>query len=125
MTRGTGSINQGFLIKKVREQAGLTQDEFADWFGVTQVTISNWESGHSSPKGYNLRLVEQFIRSPEIFKSLGKICRARLRGKEPPVYEFACGGRITASAFVTSCPFCSRPTDLIRWKDVRRHVKSG
>lgn len=37
-------------LKHAREQAGLTQQAFADKLGVTKNSISNYENGVSSPK---------------------------------------------------------------------------
>ncbi len=37
-------------LKQAREQAGLTQQAFADKLGVTKNSISNYENGVSSPK---------------------------------------------------------------------------
>lgn len=37
-------------LKQAREQAGLTQQSFADKLGVTKNSISNYENGVSSPK---------------------------------------------------------------------------
>ena len=33
----------GRNIRSIREQAGLSQDEFAEWFSVKQPTVANWE----------------------------------------------------------------------------------
>ncbi|WP_416675929.1 helix-turn-helix transcriptional regulator [Egbenema bharatensis] len=37
-------------LLKLRQQAGLTQQELADALGVTQKTISIWEKGSVEPK---------------------------------------------------------------------------
>lgn len=35
----------GRNIRSIREQAGLSQDEFAEGFSVKQPTVANWETG--------------------------------------------------------------------------------
>jgi len=44
MTRALGAH-----IRSVRSAKGLTQKEFADLFGVSQVAVSNWEKGTDRP----------------------------------------------------------------------------
>ena len=36
-------------IKKLREEAGLTQDEFAEKIFVTRTAVSKWENGNCMP----------------------------------------------------------------------------
>jgi DNA-binding transcriptional regulator YiaG len=47
-------------IKKLREAAGMTQQDFAEIFGVSYASVSMWESGKRSPE------MEQYKRSPII-----------------------------------------------------------
>lgn len=39
----------GKSIAKIRKDAGLTQESFAEKYNVTQQTVSNWENGRSYP----------------------------------------------------------------------------
>lgn len=39
----------GRNIRSIREQAGLSQDEFAEGFSVKQPTVANWETGKRQP----------------------------------------------------------------------------
>ena len=39
------------LVRAVREQLGLTQEELAEEIGVTTKTINNWENGRNRPAG--------------------------------------------------------------------------
>ena len=39
----------GKNIAKIRKDAGLTQENFAEKYNVTQQTVSNWENGRSYP----------------------------------------------------------------------------
>ena len=39
------------VIKAVRSQLGLTQEELAEQIGVTVKTINNWENGRNRPAG--------------------------------------------------------------------------
>ena len=44
------------VIKRFRGLQGLTQQEFADKYNVTQVTVSYWERGRSRPPAEILML---------------------------------------------------------------------
>ncbi len=37
-------------LAKMRQELGMTQEEFAKEFGVTPRTVLNWENGHHEPK---------------------------------------------------------------------------
>lgn len=41
-------------IKQIREEAGLTQTEFGELFGVVKQTVSSWENGISNPTAETL-----------------------------------------------------------------------
>ena len=45
-------------IKKIRIDAGLTQELFAQVFGSQKSTIVKWESGETKPLGPSMRLLE-------------------------------------------------------------------
>lgn len=36
-------------LRDLRSQAGLTQQELAEWVGVHRVSVSRWESGATYP----------------------------------------------------------------------------
>ena len=48
-------IAPGQLVRKLREQMGLSQWELADLLGVHWVTVSRWESGRVEPRGEHLQ----------------------------------------------------------------------
>ena len=39
----------GKMIKKLREEANMTQDNLAEKMNVTRQAVSNWENGKTSP----------------------------------------------------------------------------
>jgi putative transcriptional regulator len=39
----------GKLIRKLRQEMGLTQEKFAAMLGVTFPTVNRWENGRSQP----------------------------------------------------------------------------
>jgi predicted transcriptional regulator len=47
-------------IRKLREQLGLNQGEFAQLSGVHAITVSKWERGEATPSAYQNALFEQF-----------------------------------------------------------------
>lgn len=50
----------GRNIRSIREQAGLSQDEFAEGFSVKQPTVANWETGKKQPDLNMLIQIAQF-----------------------------------------------------------------
>ena len=48
-------------LQRIRKEKGVSQQELADALGVTQGTISAWESGRWNPTVENLRAAAQFL----------------------------------------------------------------
>ncbi len=44
-------------IKNIREKAGMTRKEFAEYFGIPYRTLQDWELGNRTIQGYLLRLM--------------------------------------------------------------------
>jgi transcriptional regulator with XRE-family HTH domain len=64
----------GARIRQLREAAGLTQEQLAAKVGVTDQTISNYETGNSEPPRPKLvRLAEIFQISVTAFQEGGKV----------------------------------------------------
>lgn len=51
----------GARIRSARQQKGLTQAAFAELVGVTQATISRWESGVQAPNGVDERHILKIL----------------------------------------------------------------
>ncbi len=51
----------GQTIKKLRENAKLTQEQFADLFGATQQSVQTWENGESAPDLEKLILISKYF----------------------------------------------------------------
>jgi DNA-binding transcriptional regulator YiaG len=64
MTAGkTSGLNRSEMIKKLRKQLGLTQEQFAAKVGVTFSTVNRWEAGRSKPSPLAWREVERLAKS--------------------------------------------------------------
>ena len=64
MTAGkTNGINRSEMIKKLRKQLGLTQEQFAAKLGVTFSTVNRWEAGRSKPSPLAWREIERLSKS--------------------------------------------------------------
>ena len=48
-------------IKKLREEAGLTQEEFAEKIFVTRTAVSKWENGKSYPSVDSLKVISELF----------------------------------------------------------------
>ena len=51
----------GILIKKLRKQLNLTQEEFAVELGVVVSTVNRWEKGHAKPSPIVLKAIENML----------------------------------------------------------------
>ncbi|HHP7232378.1 MAG TPA: helix-turn-helix domain-containing protein [Xenococcaceae cyanobacterium] len=47
----------GLLIRQLREEMQLTQEEFASECGVVFSTVNRWEKGHTRPSPMALKLI--------------------------------------------------------------------
>ncbi len=47
----------GVDIRELRHSLGLSQTELAEWVGVTQPAVSQWENGTTTPMGSAVRLL--------------------------------------------------------------------
>jgi len=52
-------------VRKVREQLGVSQAEFAMMIGVSPRTLQNWEQGRRRPEGAARALLRVAARNPE------------------------------------------------------------
>lgn len=50
------------LIKKTRMECILSQDQFAKELGVTQITITRWETGKSTPNYSTMKRLLEYCR---------------------------------------------------------------
>ena len=47
------------IIKRLRSEFGLTQEQFAAKVGVTWSTVNRWENGRGSPSPLAMRRIEE------------------------------------------------------------------
>lgn len=55
-------------IKELRKASGMTQQKFADYFGIPKRTIQNWEAGINKCPEYLLDLMEYKLKHEGIIK---------------------------------------------------------
>lgn len=72
-------LKYGAILRTARIQSGLTQREVAEYVGVSEVTIYNWESGRKTPNEEHAsklrRLFASYIQDfsfVETFSNLSK-----------------------------------------------------
>ncbi len=49
----------GQLIRALRKETGLTQEQFAVQVGVVYTTVNRWENGNAQPSPLAMKLIEQ------------------------------------------------------------------
>jgi putative transcriptional regulator len=67
-TKGRASLmvnGQEIDIRKLREQLGMTRDEFAQAFYFTKKTVQNWEQGIRQPKEHSLAYLRLIAADPK------------------------------------------------------------
>ena len=69
-------------IQKARKALGLSQDQFADAFGVSASTLRKWEQGQRAPTGAAKTLLKIIEREPKA------VLRA-LRSTQSPIAKRA------------------------------------
>jgi DNA-binding transcriptional regulator YiaG len=52
----------GQLIRELRLELGLTQEQFAAMLGVVCPTVNRWENGHAQPSPLALKQVEKMLQ---------------------------------------------------------------
>lgn len=60
-----------YMIRELRDAAGMTQKAFAEMYGIPLSTLRKWEQGEASPAPYVLRLLAGTL--PCTDKSLQRI----------------------------------------------------
>ena len=55
-------------IKELRQQAGMSQKAFGDYFGIPIRTIQNWEAGINQCADYLLKLMDYKLKNEGIIK---------------------------------------------------------
>jgi transcriptional regulator with XRE-family HTH domain len=52
----------GKLIRELRQEMGLTQEQLAAFLGVVYPTINRWENGHAQPSPLALKQIERMLQ---------------------------------------------------------------
>ena len=52
-------------VRRIRRKAGMSQSEFASYFGVSVRTVQDWEQGRRVPSGASRAFLLVIDREPE------------------------------------------------------------
>ncbi len=52
----------GEMIRRLRQQMGLTQEKLAAQLGVSFSTLNRWENGHTQPSPLARKRLEQLLQ---------------------------------------------------------------
>lgn len=58
------TMNTKDILRQLRVQKGLSQDELAEKLYVTRQAVSRWETGETTPNVETLKLLSRFLMSP-------------------------------------------------------------
>jgi transcriptional regulator with XRE-family HTH domain len=103
-----GKINIGAFIAARRKEKGLTQEELADYLGVSKPAVSKWESGQSYPDILLLPVLAAFFNTSvdELLGYEAQLTKSEIR----KLYERLAGA------------FASDPFDAV-YAECREYVK--
>lgn len=66
MAKATAALSP---IRQLRTACGLTQQAFADYFGIPKRTIENWEGGQNSCPEYLISLIRYKLETENKIKA--------------------------------------------------------
>lgn len=55
-------------FKELRKLSGMTQQAYADYFGIPKRTVENWDAEKNTPPQYVINLMEYKLRKEKIIK---------------------------------------------------------
>lgn len=61
-------VPEAIDVKKIREGLGMSQSEFAEYFGFSVRTLQEWEQGRSVPRGVAKNFLILLQREPEMVR---------------------------------------------------------
>ena len=56
-------------IKRLREASGMTQKDFAEYFGVSKRSVESWEGGQRECPEYLLNLMKYKLKNEGMIKA--------------------------------------------------------
>lgn len=65
-------MKQTEVLETAREQSGMTQKEFANYFGIPYRTVQDWFAGRRQMPEYVLRLIIYKLEMEKKVKGLSK-----------------------------------------------------
>lgn len=65
---GRASVTAPVDVAAIRAKSGLSQERFAEVFGISLPTLRNWEQGRRAPEGPARVLLQVIDREPEAVK---------------------------------------------------------
>lgn len=99
---GADEMNLSKQIKRLREEAGFSQEELSEKIYVSRQTISNWENERSYPDIHNLLLLSVLfdVTLDELVKGDVETMKNVIRKDEMGKYSNIMGGAILAAAIL-------------------------
>jgi putative transcriptional regulator len=74
-------------VRKARRKLGMSQDRFAQSFGVSVATVRNWEQGRRRPEGAARVLLRVIEREPEAVRRALSPAKGKQRMRQAQAAE--------------------------------------
>jgi transcriptional regulator with XRE-family HTH domain len=103
---GADEMNLSKQIKRLREEAGFSQEELSEKIYVSRQTISNWENERSYPDIHNLLLLSVLfdVTLDELVKGDVETMKNVIKKDEMNRYSYIMLGTIGGSSdFIRTC----------------------
>ena len=126
----------GEIIKKLRTDKGLTQDELAEKIYVTRTAISKWESGRGFPNIESLKAISKYfsVSLDELLsgEELIVLAEQEQRQKEKHIKDMIFGLLDCGMALLLFLPFFGQKADgvirevsLLALYDIQTYLKTA
>lgn len=57
-------------IREIRKQTNMTQQKFADYFGIPIHSLQNWEYGVTKPPAYIVSMINRILSLEEYIRNI-------------------------------------------------------
>lgn len=93
-------------IKELREAAGMSRQQFMEYFGLKYRTIQDWELGNRVCPDYLLALMEYKLRNENAIKGKWVLTNSELAEMSCSLCGFTYYGEYDAECMSNFCPDC-------------------
>lgn len=104
----------GYIIKQLRYEKKMTQEQFAQLLGVTRATVNHWENNFRSPKKETMKIIcNKFDIDVSYLMGFSRNRKNYSEGISIPIYE---NGKLTDESISLPASMLSNEENYIAKK---------